>query len=56
MKKTYIQPSTLTVELQHNQIIATSIGGNGDFKPTIEPGDGTEPPRVKETNIWDDEW
>ena len=58
MKKTYIQPSTLTVELQHNQIIAMSIGGNGDFKPTIEPGDGTgdSAPHVKETNIWDDEW
>ena len=56
MKKTYIQPSTLTVEMQHNQIIATSIISNADLQPTIEPGDGTEHPRVKETNIWDEEW
>ena len=58
MKKTYIQPSTLTVEMQHNQIIAMSIGGNGGFDPTPGPGDGTGPstPQVKEKNIWDDEW
>ncbi len=56
MKKTYIQPSTLTVEMQYNQIIAMSIGGNAGFDPTPQPGDGTEPPRVKETNIWDEEW
>ncbi|MBQ6190716.1 MAG: hypothetical protein IJK51_00275 [Bacteroidaceae bacterium] len=58
MKKTYIQPSTLTVEMQHNQIIAMSIGGNAGFDPTPQPGDGTGPstPQVKEKNIWDDEW
>ena len=58
MKKTYIQPSTLTVEMQHNQIIATSIISNADLQPTIGAGDGTgdSAPRVKETNIWDEEW
>ena len=58
MKKTYIQPSTLTVEMQHNQIIATSIVGNAGFVSTPGDGDGTgdSAPRVKETNIWDEEW
>ena len=62
MKKTYIQPSLLTVALQHSSHImdVSSIGGNGGFNPNPQPG--TEPPQVKEfdvisdVNIWDDEW
>ena len=58
MKKTYIQPSTLTVVLQHTSHImdVSTIESDGVFNPTPQPGDGTEPPRVKATNIWDEEW
>ena len=58
MEKTYFQPAMLAVELQHNQVIATSIDGNAGLNPGVQPGDGTGPsgPRVKQSSIWDEEW
>ena len=66
MKKTYIQPSVFTIVLQHSSHImdVSSIGGNGGFNPTPQPGVGTgdSNPQVKgydliqDINIWDDEW
>jgi len=60
MKKTYIQPSTLTVEMQHTSHIMepSRVISDGVFDESILDGDGTgtSTPRVKATNIWDEEW
>ncbi len=60
MKKTYIQPSTLTVVLQHTSLImdVSKVESDGVLNSTTEAGDGTgdAAPRVKATNIWDEEW
>lgn len=55
MKKTYIQPTTLTVNLQHMQMLCESITDveGGDLEIG---GEGNEPARVKSANIWDEEW
>ncbi len=54
MKKTYIIPETLTVNLSMCNIIATSPGVSGD--PTPDPVDpGTFDTKESKT-VWDEEW
>ncbi len=62
MKKNYQQPMMRIVRIQHHGIICTSGGSNkvgrvssGDTDITYGGGDnGTA--RVKEQNVWDEEW
>ncbi len=64
MKKTYIQPTMLAVKLQQTQMLCESdavttidsnagvgYGGGSNNDPTPTPGG-----RVKEQNVWDEEW
>ena len=59
MKKTYIQPEVLTMKLQHMQMLCESLtsvqDGNGNTGIGYG-GEGTGPARVKDTNVWDEEW
>ena len=60
MKKTYISPAALTVQLGTVQMMAESLdinlSGTGSTKDTIT---GSEPILTKESrdiNLWDNEW
>ena len=60
MKKSYIQPATITLVLQHDSQIMLELSSNAGLG---EGGGGSEPPRVKEyddvisdVNVWDNEW
>ena len=53
MKKTYIIPEALTVELGSIRMIAESVV---DVDPTpVNPGD-FETKEIKDVNVWDEEW
>ena len=59
MKTTYIQPAMLAVTLQHKcQILSGSeqINNVDSNAGLIIGGVGTEPARVKDCNLWDEEW
>ena len=58
MKKTYIQPEMLAVELQHSQIIATSDPVQEVVGPIDNGGAGSGDSDAKESsvNVWDEEW
>ena len=57
MKKIYLRPTMLAVALHQCQILAvsdvTDVSSNVDVGYN---GEGTGPARVKEHNIWDEEW
>ena len=64
MKKTYIQPEMLAVELQHSQIVAASkdtYDTSGNSGLTDEgSSDGYQGPdggaAKGSVNVWDEEW
>ena len=61
MKKNYKNPTMLAVKLQHQNIIAASpvnsIESNTDVGLTYGgASNGDESARVKQGNIWDEEW
>ena len=66
MKKEYSKPSVFTVNIQHKTSIlvgttVTNVVSPGtDIIISTTGGDGTAAnggaPRVKEINIWDEEW
>ena len=58
MKKTYIQPAMLAVMLQHkSQVMVTSIDtGDTGLTGGGSDDDYTGPVRVKQHNVWDEEW
>ena len=55
MKRNYLKPGMVIVQLEHNAIImqASNVDGNA-FKGSI--GSGTGAGRTKEQSVWDEEW
>ncbi|MBO7138732.1 MAG: hypothetical protein J6V92_09760 [Bacteroidaceae bacterium] len=59
MKKTYIQPTSLAVEMQEDQIIAFSVEGNTGMQDggSSDNYDGPDFGAAKESHsVWDEEW
>ena len=63
MKKSYIQPATITLVLQHNSQIMLELSSNAGLgEGGGGNGTGGSTPRVKEydvisdVNVWDNEW
>ena len=62
MKKTYIQPAVISLVLQQAQMLCESVtnvqdGSEGGTGTGIGyGGGGTGPARVKDSNVWDEEW
>jgi len=58
MKKTYISPSTLCVEIRCNQMLAESIGIDSDITVTEVGNAGwvKEESNLTSKSIWDNEW
>ena len=58
MKKIYIQPEMLAVELQLCQIIADSGFDSNikDFEDGGQAGDGVTGDVKEGKNVWDEEW
>ena len=56
MKKTYIQPVMLQVELGTEQIIADSTVQLKKSLMTDEQNAVNTSSRVRHKNVWDDEW
>ena len=59
MKRIYLKPGMLAAELQQHQVLASStpevtgISGNGGLNLG---GEGNGPARVKDHNVWDEDW
>ena len=60
MKKNYLTPGMCVVRIQHRSQILIGSNDVQSFSSnvTLDYGgdNGSETPRVKETNIWDEEW
>ena len=57
MKKTYISPETLTVELGTMQMMAESLTINtGSDAPEIGSSSEILTKETRDINLWDDEW
>ena len=60
MKKTYLQPAMITLALHQAQMLCESVtkvnADGGSTTGILYGGQGSGPARVKETNIWDEEW
>ena len=56
MKKTYISPEFLTVELRCTQMLAESLGKNeeGADDGVVLVKEGND--YISDKNLWDDEW
>ena len=60
MKRTYIQPAMMAAKLQSSGFVCTSItsfnSNNADLGYGGSDEDYIGDVRVKERNLWDDEW
>ena len=57
MKKTYISPETLTVELGTMQMMAESLTiSTGSDAPEIGSSSEILTKETRDINLWDDEW
>lgn len=60
MKKKYAMPDMIVVEMDYEEMVATSPGGDST-EPGVLPGDGTihqgnEYVKESRPGLWDDEW
>ena len=56
MKKTYISPAALTVQLGTVQMMAESLRINRGGTNTIQSSDQILTKENKDVNVWDEEW
>ncbi len=56
MKKTYISPATLTVQLGTIQMMAESLRINRGGTNTIQSSDQILTKENRDVNVWDEEW
>ena len=60
MKKTYISPEALTIQLGTCNMMAESIeiklGGTGSEENTITDGSQVLTKESRDINLWDNEW
>ena len=60
MKKTYISPAALTVQLGTVQMMAESLdinlGGTGSTESTITNSEQILTKESRDINLWDNEW
>ena len=58
MKQIYVQPAMLTMRLQQMQMLCESLNdvSGGSDTGIGYGGGGTGPARVKDANVWEEEW
>ena len=56
MKKTYISPAALAVQLGTTQMMAQSLRINRGGTNTIQSSDQVLTNENKDVNLWDEEW
>ena len=56
MKKTYISPAALTVQLSTTQMMAQSLTIHKGSTNTISNSDQVLTNENKDVNVWDEEW
>lgn len=56
MKKTYLSPASLTVQLGTTQMMAQSLTINKDGANTISSSEQILTKENKDINVWDEEW